>query len=221
MSLNAQQNYAYNQSNGAVTLPVNSSYVQAYAEYLGITQPTNGSWIQAICEYFGIMQPLYGSWVIALAHHYNITEPLNGSWWYALSQVGAPQPPVILPIANFTSDVTTVTENSSVLFEDTSTVPVGGLPITAWLWTLPGGTPSTSTEQNPTIQYNTPGSYSVTLEVTNGDGSNTKTVPDYITVEETPVTQKSWLTSGLQSIFSIPITSGNKYFTSGLNTNFK
>ena len=92
MSLNAQQDYAYNQSEGAITLPVNSSYVQAYAEFLGITEPVNLSWIQAICVHFGITEPLYGSWVIALANYYGITEPLNGSWWYAIGQAGPPTP---------------------------------------------------------------------------------------------------------------------------------
>ena len=85
MSLNLEQDYAFNQSGGSITTPVNSSYVQAYAEFLGITEPVNLSWIQAICVHFGIIEPLYGSWLIALANYYGITEPLNGSWWYALS----------------------------------------------------------------------------------------------------------------------------------------
>jgi len=85
MSLNLEQDYAFNQSGGVITLPVNSSYVQAYAEFLGITEPVNLSWVQAICVHFGITEPLYGSWLIALANYYGITEPLNGSWWYALS----------------------------------------------------------------------------------------------------------------------------------------
>ena len=86
MSTNLQQDYAFNQSAGAVTLPVNASYIEAYAIYLGITEPLNNSWIQAICNHFGITEPLYGSYLIALANYYGITEPVNGSWWYALSQ---------------------------------------------------------------------------------------------------------------------------------------
>lgn len=92
MSLDLKKDYAYNQSGGVVTLPVNSSYIQAYAEFLGITEPVNLSWIQALCVHFGITEPLYGSWVIALANYYGITEPLNGSWWYAIAQAGAPVP---------------------------------------------------------------------------------------------------------------------------------
>ncbi|MBK8192273.1 MAG: T9SS type A sorting domain-containing protein [Lewinellaceae bacterium] len=42
---------------------------------------------------------------------------------------------------------------------------------TAWKWTFPGGTPSTSTEQNPTVTYSNEGNYQATLEVTNILGS--------------------------------------------------
>jgi hypothetical protein len=58
---------------------------------------------------------------------------------------------------------------------------------TAWLWTFAGGNPSTSTLQNPTqICYNSPGTYDVTLTVTNAFGSLTQTFPNYITVFATP-----------------------------------
>ena len=91
----AVQQYVLNQSNGAVTEPVNGSYLQAYCEYLGITEPLNSSWMQALCNHFGITQPLYSSWVIALANHYGITTPAGyGTWWMALADAGSPTPPV-------------------------------------------------------------------------------------------------------------------------------
>ena len=109
--------------------------------------------------------------------------PVNGSWSYSV-QVGCEAgPPGILPVADFTSDSTIVNEGASIQFTDTSTVPVGGPVITSWLWTFTGGTPSTSTAQNPSIVYDTAGNYQVSLQVTNADGSNTKTIPNYITVE--------------------------------------
>jgi PKD repeat protein len=43
---------------------------------------------------------------------------------------------------------------------------------TAWFWTFPGGTPATSTEQNPVVVFNTPGYYVVTLEVSNDYGTH-------------------------------------------------
>jgi len=40
-------------------------------------------------------------------------------------------------------------------------------------WTFPGGNPSTSSEQNPVVTYNTPGVYSVTFSCGNSAGSST------------------------------------------------
>jgi len=91
----AIQQYVLNQSGGAVTDPVNGSYLQAYCEYLGITEPVNASWLQALCNYFGITSPLYGSWVIALANYYGITTPAGyGTWWMALADASG-TPPVV------------------------------------------------------------------------------------------------------------------------------
>jgi PKD repeat protein len=53
---------------------------------------------------------------------------------------------------------------------------------TQWSWSFPGGTPSTSTEQNPIVVYNTPGNYSVTLTAGDGVTSNTKTVNNFISI---------------------------------------
>jgi PKD repeat protein len=58
---------------------------------------------------------------------------------------------------------------------------------TAWQWIFPGGTPSSSTDQNPTsICYQIPGIYDVTLITTNANGSDTLTLQNYITVYATP-----------------------------------
>jgi PKD repeat protein len=81
------------------------------------------------------------------------------------------------PAANFTASATTIYEGESVTFTDQSTEN----PY-AWDWTFAGGTPSTSTQQNPTVTYNTAGTYSVTLTATNACGSDTETKVAYITV---------------------------------------
>ena len=52
-------------------------------------------------------------------------------------------------------------------FTDLST---GG--ITGWSWTFDGGTPATSTLQNPTVTYNTLGTYNVSLTASNSAGSD-------------------------------------------------
>jgi PKD repeat protein len=58
---------------------------------------------------------------------------------------------------------------------------------TAWLWLFDGGSPTSSTDQNPAhICYNAPGEYDVTLITTNANGNDTLTLPGYITVYSTP-----------------------------------
>jgi len=52
--------------------------------------------------------------------------------------------------------------------------------IIAWSWEFPGGTPATSTAQNPVVNYANPGSYSATLTVTNSAGSTTKTMNNVV-----------------------------------------
>jgi PKD repeat protein len=57
----------------------------------------------------------------------------------------------------------------------------------SWSWTFEGGTPESSSEQHPAgILYLDPGTYMVSLTVTNALGSDTKTVDDYITVGYPP-----------------------------------
>lgn len=60
---------------------------------------------------------------------------------------------------------------------------------TNWQWNLPGGTPATSSVQNPVVTYNTAGSYDVTLTAWNsatGRG-NVKTSTNFITMNAAPV----------------------------------
>ncbi len=87
------------------------------------------------------------------------------------------------PVANFTAANTTVCSGQSIAFTDQST----NTP-TTWAWTFTGGTPSTSGSQNPSVVYNTAGTYTVALTATNSFGSNTKTQTNYITVKATPTT---------------------------------
>jgi len=74
--------------------------------------------------------------------------------------------------------------------------------ITGYNWSFPGGTPSTSTAQNPVVTYPSGGTYSATLTVSDANGSNTVTnsnvlvtTGDIVTVDITAdanPTQTSW-----------------------------
>jgi photosystem II stability/assembly factor-like uncharacterized protein len=85
--------------------------------------------------------------------------------------------------ADFTADSTSICTGQNVDFTDLSTATP-----TAWSWSFPGGTPSTSTVQNPqNIVYNTAGTYSVTLTSWYNLNSVTVTKNNYITVTAPPV----------------------------------
>lgn len=91
------------------------------------------------------------------------------------------------PTANFSASKTTICPGQSVIFTDLST----GNP-TTWSWSFQGGTPSTASVQNPTVTYNTPGTYSVSLTASNSNGTNTYSVLAYIhvvTASALPLTQ--------------------------------
>lgn len=51
-----------------------------------------------------------------------------------------------------------------------------------WNWSFPGGTPSTSTLQNPIVVYNNSGTYNATLSITNSGGNNQKTKSSILSV---------------------------------------
>ena len=95
-------------------------------------------------------------------------------------------------MADFTADVTAVAVGGSVHFTDNS----WGAQLTNWDWEFEGGTPATSTEQNPTVTYNQAGSFGVRLTVTNANGeSNTKYMPNYITASEAYNMQNGTITT--------------------------
>lgn len=89
--------------------------------------------------------------------------------------------PTLIPVANFTANTTTVCVGESVTFTDASTNNPS-----VWNWTVPGTATGTASGQSPTVTYTTPGVYPVTLNVINGNGSDTVTLNNYITVNAGP-----------------------------------
>jgi len=100
-------------------------------------------------------------------------------------------------IAFFTADQTQICEGGLVNFTDYSS---GN--ITSWNWSFPGGTPSTSTQQNPSVAYNTSGIYDVTLTISNGSDSQTLTQENYITVMTVPLAPE--IPDGEENPWSMP-----------------
>ncbi|KAF5050001.1 PKD domain protein [anaerobic digester metagenome] len=83
------------------------------------------------------------------------------------------------PVANFTANVTSGDAPLAVAFTDLST----NTP-TSWAWDFENDGITDSTEQNPVHIYNTVGTYTVNLTVTNDAGSDSAVKTDYIVVSE-------------------------------------
>jgi len=81
------------------------------------------------------------------------------------------------PVAAFSSSSPSVCIGNSVQFMDISS----NQP-TSWSWTFTGGTPATSTAQNPIVTYSSTGTFAVQLKATNSFGNNTVTSNSYVTI---------------------------------------
>jgi PKD repeat protein len=79
--------------------------------------------------------------------------------------------------AEFSSNREIICAGESVNFTDASYNAVS-----SWNWSFVGGSPATSTSQNPTVSYATPGTYTVVLTASDGSNNQTTTKTAYITV---------------------------------------
>lgn len=144
--------------------------------------------IAAQCENPQAVTKVFGKFSESWAHGGSSTNQLknwldpNNSGVTTLEGIDAVTG--VAPASNFTSDVQNLPlGGGAVNFYDLTT----NSP-TSWSWSFPGGTPSTSTSQNPTgITYSATGAYTVSLTTTNGFGSNLKTIVNYVRVAGVPM----------------------------------
>jgi len=81
--------------------------------------------------------------------------------------------------AGFISNNTTICTGTGITFTDISTGPP-----TSWTWSFPGGTPGSFIGKvPPAITYGTPGTYDVSLTVSDGITNDTETKINFITVK--------------------------------------
>lgn len=101
---------------------------------------------------------------------------VNGAKWPVFYATGN-RNLALEPVTNFTVDIKSGNAPLSVRFIDLSINQPS-----SWSWSFPGGSPSTSSLQNPTVVYNSTGTYQVSLTSYNNAGNNNMTKVSYITV---------------------------------------
>ncbi len=103
----------------------------------------------------------------------------------------------LLPIASFqTVGETADCATFSIEFESTSTNNPDEFE-----WVFEGGSPATSTMANPTVAYSEVGDFDVTLTVTNANGSNSITMPDFVSVFDEPISAFTYAENELMVSF--------------------
>ncbi|MCD4791455.1 MAG: hypothetical protein K8R37_15780, partial [Bacteroidales bacterium] len=121
----------------------------------------------------------------------------------------APTPPV----TDFSADDTSPAVGQTVYFTDLST----NTP-TSWAWSFNPSTityvgSTTSGSQNPQVQFDTPGAYTVSLIATNAGGSDTETKNNYINTETpglwTGNTSDSWSVASNWDDSNVPVNTTN------------
>ena len=100
------------------------------------------------------------------------------------------------PASTFTSSPA----NPAVSFPTTFSPTTTGL---TYSWTFQGGTPGTSSAQNPSVTWSSVGTYAVTLTVTDGNGC-TSTTTDSVTVILCPPGSQTFSYTGSVQTWMVP-----------------
>jgi PKD repeat protein len=134
----------------------------------------------------------------------------NNTWIVTVHYTpGTPVPPV----ANFTANDVTPAVGQTVTFTDAST----NAP-TSWSWSFSPNTityvgATNSTSQNPQVQFNNSGYYTVTLLATNSSGSDAETKTNYILAGTggnwTGASSTDWNTANNWEVLAVPLSSDN------------
>lgn len=123
--------------------------------------------------------------------------------------------------ADFSVNKTSICVGTQIQFTDETFNAATG-----WEWTFTGGIPETSIDQNPTVVYNTPGYYNVTLVATDGSSSDTEVKTALIHV--VPASESLPLLEGFETYSTLnnveewtidnPLGNGFELTTVGLNS---
>ncbi|HMC97909.1 MAG TPA: M43 family zinc metalloprotease [Flavobacteriales bacterium] len=140
-----------------------------------------------------------------LAQRNELWQPEN------LAQTGVLDQPVLC-LAQFSSTQQEICTGASTQFFDQS---YNG--VTSRTWAFPGGEPAASSEQNPVVTYAVPGTYPVTLTVSDGVNTLSTTSENLITVLADPGAAVPVM-EGFENIVSLPVVEWGVSNPNGDNT---
>lgn len=167
----------------------------------------NGNLVGSLCYQIDLT-PFVGNQILIKFEGLNAGTQGNNLFIDNINIDGVP-----LPFnADFTASTQSVCPGQQVTFTDASAGTV-----TSRSWSFPGGSPATSTALNPTVTYNTPGTYNVSLTITGPSGTDTETKTGFITVHSNPtatVTGNANLCSGGSTLLTANATAGSGTITS-------
>ncbi len=123
-------------------------------------------------------------------------------------------PSSVAPVASFIASSQVICAGQSVKFYDLSCKSIP----TAWSWTFTGSSQPSASTQNPTVTYQTPGVYPVSLTVQNTKGSNSVTKSSYITVLKAAGANKPSFEQGFENGDPAAFTTSDKFVHSSPTT---
>jgi PKD repeat protein len=111
-----------------------------------------------------------------------------------------------LPVAAFSASPTTGCAPLTVNFDSFDSQNVG-----SFSWSFPGGVPATSSQADPVVVYNTPGSFGATLIVNNNSGADTLALENLITVADIPTAGFTIASTDLTAVFTNTSSGATSY----------
>jgi len=150
-------------TNGTITFCASDPTSDLFAQ-LGGTPDAGGTWSPALVSGSGVFDPASD---ITGIYTYSVTNACGT----ATAEVDVTVDPCIFPVAEFSISDSVICIGECVNLIDEST----GDP-TSWDWDFGGAaTPNTSTDNNPSICPTTVGTFTISLTVTNSNGTSTTT----------------------------------------------
>ncbi len=108
--------------------------------------------------------------------------------------------------SNFTASPTSTCEGESIQFTNLSSANV-----TDFFWEFEGGSPSSSTQENPSVTYNGSGTFNAKLTVSNASASDVENKINYIAINDTPNPSFTYEENGYTVSFDNNTTNGTAY----------